>query len=289
MPEATTTPTKPTLTWAHTDTRGLREALGASFVRAVTGDWRNDQASVADLRALVLSSFITTAHLGWNPPSTSQGVLSVRPYPNAERSDFRDAQDAIMRAVYALLAPNPLERYALQSDVRVETEDGTPAAAPETGAFWLPAVLGGIAIVAVTGAIAAVVSDWLDQRNQLDATKLATDANAKKLASTLAAANQLVEAHLDRENETHETIAWDEHELELFETLKSTTKELAEYKAPTNVRPGPIAGGAASVLQGTGQAVSKAGTGVGVGAATLPIAIVVGLFLWNEHERKRAA
>jgi hypothetical protein len=289
MPESSPTPSKAALTWAHTDTRGIQNGVGASFVRAIAGNWQNDQASVADLRALVLNSFVVTASLGWNPPSSSQGVLTVRPYPNGDRSDFRDAQDAIMRAVYALLAPNPLERYALRSDIRFETEDGSAPAAPVETGFLLPAFLGGVAIVVVTGAIAAVVSDWLDQRNQIEATKIATDANAKKLAATLAAANQLVEAHLDRENETHQTVSWDEHELELFETLKATTKELAAYKAPTNVRPGPIAGGAASVLQGTGEAVSKAGTGVGVGAATVPIALVVGLFLWNEHERKRAA
>jgi hypothetical protein len=289
MPDPTSPPAASELTWAHTDSRGIGPGIAASFLRATTRGWRNDEASTADLRALVLNSFLQVAMMGFAPPSSSQNVLSIHPYPSA-RQDYRDAQDALMLAVYALLAENPAAKYSITENIRFETEDGTapaPPTSPETGFLWEATVV--VAIIVVTGAVAAVVSDWLDQKNQIEATKLATDANAQKLAATLAAANQLVEAHLDREQTTGQTIPWEPAELDLLSTLKSDTKSLAEWKAP-ELKQAPIAAGAANVLGSTGKAVESVGKGASAGIGVGAVLAVLGgiyLLLLNERESRK--
>ncbi len=224
---------------------------------------------------------------------TIQGTLTIRPNPNADRPDYRDWQTAIMRATLVLLAKDPRVSTTLTNDVRIDTIDGAPPSAPEA-AFLLPAFLGAVAIVAVTGAIAAVVIDWLDQDNQIQAIQLATDANVQKHAATLAAANQIVEQHLARENAQHSSIPWDDQELGLLNDLKTSSTQLADWKA-TGVQPGPVGGAVASVGSGVSGAVKDVGTAVGRTATTAALggevllAAVAAFWIWESERGKRAA
>lgn len=285
MPD-TTNSTPAMLTWIHSDPRGMANAENSAFLRAASMRWTPDADSVADLRALVVSCFSNVSALGPTPPLVQDGSLVV--YPNRSKGDTSAQawQDAVMAGVAVLLG-NPGTKYSLDSSVRIQTQGGATPAPLETGFPFLGAVV----LVAVVGAIAAVVVDWLDQSNQIEAIKISTDAHVAEHAATLASANQIIDAHLSREHVSGQSIPWDAQELEQLERLRNSTRTLTEWKAP-ELRPGPVGGavgGAVSdVGKGAADAARSAGTGIELGLFAL-IALLAFESFGSRRDRRAAA
>ena len=301
MPEVTPAPAPAgKLSWIHSDPRGLNEAFRAAYARAQRREWSRDDASVADQRALLLYSFATMAALSPNPPrltafaggSTAWGVSATQP---ATREDNREVQKWIAFGAIALMGGiQAFDREQVQmlgANVKVETEGGSLASGPHPDTAF-PVVIGVVAIVSLATGLAATTALYFSQRNEIDASKVASDERVQKHAAALAAATNIVDTHIDREQAKGETLPWDAQELALLETLKGTTKELARTEpAPLQSVPdlGAVSAGAGKALEGIGAGATAAGTTFGVGGL-----VVAGLGLWLLAEkaqgyRQRAA
>jgi len=273
------------LTWIHTDSRGLAAASAAAYSRAIGQQWSDDASSTADARMLVVQTFASAAALSPTPPVVQGGALSITPTRVDPSTEPGAWQLALMQALYVLLATNPTAAYSFTGNVRMQTEDGEPAAPPETGLAWIGAVVA----IAVVGAIAAVVIDWLNERDQIAAIKLATDANVQKHAATLASANQIVSEHLDREAAAGASLPWEQHELELLDELQTSSRELAAWKAP-DLKPGPIGGAVANVGGATAGAISNVSNAAAGSTDTALVlaAAVAAFWIFTHHSGRQS-
>lgn len=298
MAESTTTPaTGGSITWTHTDTRGIVPATQAAYARAVGLHWTRDDASVQDQRALVLYALIGSAALSAAPPLVENGALTVKTGVRAGSTDSQDWQRALIWGVVYLLGVSKADidagRMNLSTKVRVETEDGALPSGPveDTGVFpWIAA----IAIVSATTALAGVIALWLSQRNEIDATKIASDERVAKHAAALAEASSIVDAHVQAEQAAGATLPWDTEQVKYLDALKSSIVEL--QKTPeTDLKSVPdlkaVSGAVAGAVTDTGTAIKTAGAAAG-GGFGIVLALGVLYLLSKEdsspHERAAA-
>jgi len=302
MPETTPAKQPPgKLTWIHSDPRGLSDAFRSAYARAQRQEWGRNEESTADLRALLLYSFATMAALSPNAPrlttfANGQTAWGVSPTQPAVREDSKEVQRWIGLGAVALMGSigqwDQDAIKALPENVRVETTGGALPSGPTRDAGF-PVVIGIVAIVSLAAGLASVAALYFSQTNEIEAVKLASDERVKKHAASLAAATNIVDAHLDREQATGTTLPWDEHETKLLAELEQTTKELAkESSSPLqsvpNVR--AVTEGAGAALAGVGEAVKSAGTTFGLGGLAL-----AGLGVWlvageaKDFRQRRAA
>jgi outer membrane murein-binding lipoprotein Lpp len=294
MPETTPT-TKGSITWVHMDSRGIGAATNAAYARARAMHWTDDEASVADQRALVLLACMASAALSPRPPVLQQNDVMVYPTERSARADSQEYQAALMWGVLYLLGSTEADvkagRLALQDRVRVETQDGSlpegPTPEKDTGFPFLAVT----AIIAATTAIAGCLVLWFSQNNELKATKILSDERVQKHAAALAELSSRIDSHVQAEQAHGQTLPWDEEERKTLDALRATTSELAKTpsselaSAPnlTSVSQA-VAGAVSSTGTATAGAISNAGTSFGV-------VVGLGLLLWllSDSNKQRHA
>src|SRR6185436_4965115 len=295
MAEATTS-TPGGITWIHTDTRGLQAATSAAYARAVQKRWTRDDDSVQDQRALVIYALMASAAMSPAPPVVENNALMIRTGTRAASTDSQDWQRALVWGVVYLLGVSQQDvasgRMNLTARVKVETEDGaTPSGPyPDTGIFpWFAVV----AVVSATTALAGVLTLWLSQRNEIEATKIASDERVQKHAAALAEATSVVDAHLQAERAAGQTLPWEAEQVKYLDTLKASIAELAKTPdAPLKSVPdlAAVSHAAAGAVTDVGAGVKKAGAAAGRGFG---VVVALGLlYLFSketEGRRERAA
>ena len=298
MPEASTP--QGSITWVHTDTRGIGTATDAAYARATSMHWTNDDASVADQRALVLLACMASAALSPRPPVEQNNAVLVSPTERSARADSQEFQAALMWGVVYLLGSTEDDikagNLALQVPVRVETQDGAVPSGPSPADTGFP-FLAVVAIVSATTALAGVLALWLSQRNELEATKILSDERVQKHAAALAELSSRIDSHVQEEQARGMTLPWDEEERKTLDTLRSTTSELAktpeaELESAPNLT--SVSQAVAGAVTNTGNAVANVGAaakdaGLGIGAV-----VGIGILLWllsesNSSRRTQAA
>jgi hypothetical protein len=208
----------------------------------------------------------------------------------ASTPDAQDWQTTLVWGVVYLLGVTKEDvgagRMDLSARVRVETEDGAlpSGPTPDTGIFpWL----GAIAIVTAGTALAGVLALWFSQRNEIDATKIASDERVEKHAAALAEATSVIDTHVQAEQAAGQTLPWDTEQVKYLDDLKSSIRELA--KTPeTTLKSAPdlkavtegIGAGAKAAGEGFGKALPAAGAGFGT-----VVAIAAVLYFLNENKR----
>jgi hypothetical protein len=256
--------------------------------------WFRDEDSVSDQRSLVLYALMAAAVLSPDPPRSQNGSIVVATGARASSPDAQDWQTALYWGVVYLLGVTQADvkagRMNLAARVRVETEDGSRAVGPvqDTGIFpWL----GAIAIVTATTAIAGVLALWFSQRNEIDATKIASDERVQKHAAALAEASSVVDAHTQAEQAAGQTLPWDTEQVKYLDALKASIGELS--KTPETVL--KSAPDLQAVSQGIGKGAADVGAGVknattaaGVGFGGV-LAIAAALYLLSESEKRSGA
>ncbi|HMG13314.1 MAG TPA: hypothetical protein VK571_09070 [Gemmatimonadaceae bacterium] len=290
MPEGGATPGG--ITWVHTDTRGIQAATAAAYARAVQGRWTRDEDSVQDQRALVLYACMSSAALSPAPPALENNAVIVRPGTRASSPDAQDWQTTLIWGVVYLLGVSKQDidagRMNLTARAKVETEDGAMPAGPypDTGFPFLAVV----AIVSATTALAGVLALWLSQRNEIDATRIASDERVQKHAQALAEASSVVDAHIQAEKASGQTLPWDTEQVKYLDELKSSIRELAKTPDPPMKSVpdlGAVSGAVAGAVTDAGTGVKNAGAAAGGG-----FGIVVGLgllyLLSKEHEGRES-
>lgn len=291
MAEGSSSTPKAGITWVHQDARGIVAGTRAAYARAVQQRWSRDDASVADQRSLVLYALMAAAALSPEPPSSQNGTIVVSTGVRASSTDAQDWQTTLLWGVVYLLGVTQEDvkagRMDLSARVRVETEDGALPSGPtaDTGIFpWL----GAIAIVTAASALAGVLALWFSQRNEIDATKIASDERVAKHAAALAEATSVIDTHVEAERAAGQTLPWDTEQVKYLDDLKSSIRELA--KTPeTTLKSAPdlkavtegIGAGAKAAGEGVGKALPA--TGAGFGAV---IAIAAVLYFLNEKDKR---
>lgn len=277
MPETTPANRPGTLSWIHRDGRGLDRAMQDAFARSEAREWRNDEASTADLRALLLYALSTMAELGPTPPrlvSLSSGeTWGVTVGERAPREDNAVVQGLLGLGALALTGAKRPQFQPLTpgARVRVETVDGQLPDGPTEDTSLLPAIAA-VAIVSCTAVVGGVLALYFSQRNEIEATQIASSESVQKHAATLAATTSLVDAHIQRERAEQRTIPWEGKELELFESLRQSTIELAQV-APPALKTMPdlqvVSEAIANSTESVGEAAKEAAKGAGVGFGAL--------------------
>ena len=262
------------VTWIHEDSRGLEEARAAAYGRAVSKSWTLDAESQRDFRALIVYALWASAALGPEPPTVrgEPAALHVSPQVRATGGAAEDAQRALLTGVQVLLAVKA-DLTGVPDRLRISTvDDGRPSVAADA-AFGAAAA---VAIIGVTGVVAAAIVTWLSERNELEAIRIESDAVVQRHAATLATSASLVESHVEREAAAGQSLDWTDAELSLLEDLRAQSKELAAWKAPALNSVSDAVGDAVTKV---GDAVKSAGTGVGLG-----VAVLGGLWLLSQEE-----
>lgn len=279
------------LTWIHSDPRGLEPAMRDAFARAQGRAWRDDEASVADLRALLVYVLSTAGELGPNPPRTVQlasgAVWSIPVTAQPVRDDHAGMAAGLLMGLFPLLGVRGLHSSPkLGESVRVETQGGSLPSGPTpdrdfTGrdAAALPA-LAYVAMIAVGGAVSTAMALYFSQTNELKASEIVSSESVQKHAATLASLSSLVDAHVQRERSEGRTIPWEGPELELFDMLRKSTLALSEVQSP-DLKTLPdvqaISESVAKATEDVGAGVRKAAESTGFGLGTA--AVVAGV-LW---------
>jgi hypothetical protein len=290
MPETTPT-TKGSITWVHTDRRGIGAATDAAYARARAMHWTNDEESTADQRALVLLACMASAALSPRPPVLQNNAVTVYPTERSARADSQEYQAALMWGVVYLLGSTEEDvkagRLALQAAVRVETQDGSMPEGPSPADTGFP-FLAVVAIVSATTALAGCLALWFSQRNELEATKIISDERVQKHAAALAELSSRIDSHVQLEQARGMTLPWDEEERKTLDTLRATTSELAKTPA-AELATAPsltsVSQAVAGAVTNVGTAAKNAGTGFG---AVVGVGLLL-LLLSESNKRQRHA
>lgn len=270
--------------WHHSDPRGLAAAVTSAFARARQGEWSVDEPSRADFRALLLSVWGTSANLGTTPvtPPNESGDVAISIAGGAS-ADRRAWQDALGFGALTLIAGpgkgDPRKVFAdgaIAGDITIRTEGGSPASGTDAGLPWLAAgAIAGLWLVGV--GLVGYATAWMHSQDvELANNQLATNHKQQALASSLAAAADVVDRHLQREAEAQSTIPWDAQELRLFDALVGNIKEASGWTPPPleTVKSGN------GLVDAFGRAVRDVGAGVRTGASWLPLALLA-VVVWK--------
>lgn len=264
------------LIWTHADSRGLSGGVEAARSRAASLDWQGDGAR-ADLRALLVGGFGAAAAIGSTPPAMIEGELMIVPQQKSDRSDFVQAQKELLIGLTLLMSgggkvdPSKAPAITPGKIVQVKTEDGG-AMALDAGIAWA----GAVAVVGVTAVIGAVVWQYFSQTNELEYTRIATDANVQKHAQAISATTQMVESHLAREDKAGQSLPWDEQELNVLKSLMASSGKLADWTPP----PPKSIPDTDAVTKSAGKAIEDVGAGVRSGTSLALPLLAVGAAWW---------
>lgn len=287
----------PKVYWVHNDPVGLEQAVGLGLQRAEQGNWALDDASRADLRALLLGACVFASALSSKPPyainpASMQGdgeiVIPQAPSDGSlpDATNRAKVQLALVKGASGLLAagkdvtklPSPPgdctivtsgglrdKGFHMQEPSGADGLFPTGSQPAEAGSVLLVA----FAVVVIVGAVSSVWYLIHSEDDELANNQLAADAKVKEHAQAVGAAVSLVKDHLAREDHEGKHLAWDPAELATIDKLLASSNAIAQWQPPALQTVPHVA----AVTEAVGGAVKSAGEGLGGGLLLLGLGL----------------